>query len=268
MSPADIRVIRLGNRRKYYRNYEAYPAFRYRVDQIELTDDVPAPPATAPLPDLAKVLARLQARQAVHILCLGDSITAGAGLRAQPTYPAALQKLLRERFGYDGVTVEGWGIGGATLLDALPWIPWNLSADPPDLVTVLYGTNDCSAYSKEFFGTCIDDFLARVSRAAGGKTAVLPIATPPGQDDYFTKADPYAETVRRKAAEHELPCMDLHKTLKDLGRAGVKPYFYDGVHPNAAGHQLIADKIAEFLARQYLRPASGPASEPARTDRL
>ena len=62
----------------------------------------------------------------VRILCAGDSITAGAGAAANSRYWVLLQPMLRKRFGNERISVEGWGIGGATLLDALPWIDWML----------------------------------------------------------------------------------------------------------------------------------------------
>lgn len=149
---------------------------------------------------LAAVLVNMQSGRPVRILCAGDSITAGAGVAGGKRYWELLQGQLREEFDNDRITVEGWGISGATMLDALPWVRWMLGSDPPDLVTVMYGTNDCSCYPPEYFRRCLEKFLDRVAIASGGRTAVLPFATLPGKGEYFTKTDPYAKTVPPRPA--------------------------------------------------------------------
>jgi len=246
MSPAAIRVIRLGSRWKYYRNYARFPQHQYAVDQIRfLTEALPQQRAK-PLRPFAEVMARLRAREPVRVLCLGDSITAGAGVKGPQTYWSVAQGKLREHFGYDQIAVEGWGIGGATVLDACPWARWHLSP-PPDLVTVMFGTNDSSAYPPAFFVAAFNDYLARIARATRGKTAVLLISTPLGLGNYYTKTDPYAQAVRQVAEAHHLPCLDLHQALKQIEQEELKTCFGDGVHPNATGHELIAEKLAAFL---------------------
>ncbi|OPZ30375.1 MAG: GDSL-like Lipase/Acylhydrolase [Lentisphaerae bacterium ADurb.BinA184] len=245
--PADIRVIRIGNRWKYWRNYDAYPKFSYGIADTELTAEAPpARPPAAPRP-AGDVVARMRRGDPVRILCVGDSITAGAGASADKLYWVLLQAQLRQAFTNDRITVDGWGIGGATLLDTLPWIEWMLGKEPPDLMTLMLGTNDCSAYDPAVFRWCLEQFGDRAARASGGHTAVLPFATLPGLDQYLTKADPYAETVRQLMQTRQQPFLDLSQAFKALPADAYKACFADGVHLNVTGHEFVARTVMQWV---------------------
>jgi len=262
--PADIRVLRFGNRWKYWRNYDAYPRFSYEVASVELLG--PEPSATAGAGNAADrdaeggpatfagVLEKMRSGRPVRILCAGDSITAGAGVAGGKRYWELLQQQLRDEFDNERITVEGWGIGGATMLDALPWVRWMLGSDPPDLVTVMYGTNDCSCYPPEYFRRCLEAFLDRIATASAGRTAVLPFATLPGKGDYFTKTDPYAEVVREVMRRRGQPFFDLSRAFKAKPESDFAACFADGVHLNAAGHLFVAGAVEAFLTAETVPP--------------
>src|SRR5207249_4230947 len=79
---------------------------------------------------------------AVKIVTLGDSITRGvrAGVKAEETFSALLQKELRDRdVKADVVNV---GIGGERTDQALKRLAKDVIALKPAIVIVMYGTND------------------------------------------------------------------------------------------------------------------------------
>jgi lysophospholipase L1-like esterase len=124
-----------------------------------------------------------------------------------------------------------------------------LGTEPPDVVTLMFGTNDCSCYPPEFFRHCVEQFLDRTTRASGGHTAVLPFATLPGLKDYATKTDPYAEVVRQAMHARHQPCFDLAGVFKARHDDAYAACFADGVHLNATGHQVVAEGILAYLVR-------------------
>src|SRR6185437_765682 len=77
-----------------------------------------------------------------RIVTLGDSITKGVrgGVKADETFSARLQAMLREK----GVAVEviNAGIGGERTDQALRRLEKDVIARKPNLVTIMYGTND------------------------------------------------------------------------------------------------------------------------------
>jgi lysophospholipase L1-like esterase len=52
--------------------------------------------------------------------------------------------------------------------------------------------------------------------------------------------------VRRVAADAGVPVVDCFEEVLAAGPAAL---LHDGLHPNGAGHQLLADRIGEALAR-------------------
>lgn len=272
MPPSGIQAIRLGSRWTIGHNNAPIPEHRYAVSRIELVEELPAPPPVPAARSFGEVLALLKAKQPVRIQCMGDSITAGTGLadRDRERYATQTQDLLRRWLGYEVILCYSHAVGGAKLTDARAWIPRDFAGTTPDLVTVWYGYNDKSnAFTRESYAKSLNDYLDRVQRVTGGRAAILLFATGPGCGPRFTMLDDYAETVRETARQRGLPCFDIHAILKAIGREELNEFFGDLAHPNARGHELIADHLATFLVEAAdidlpkpvppPRPAAGPA---------
>ncbi len=77
----------------------------------------------------------------LHILALGDSLTAGYGLPADDAFPARLEAALRER-GHD-VRIVNAGVSGDTSAGGKARIAWSLGGAPrPGAAIVALGSND------------------------------------------------------------------------------------------------------------------------------
>jgi len=253
LPPSGIDTLELGNRWTWYHNNAPIPPFSYGIDHIMVEKDVPKlapPPRLRPLSD---VLQKIKDRKPVHIVCMGDSITAGAALSDpnRQRYAVRLQAILRKRLGYDGVIVESRGVGGARLTDARAWIDRDFTGSAPDLVTVLYGYNDKKNQWAGYIKESLADYVDRIARKTQGKTAVLLLTTMPGTGAAYVIMDDVAEAVRAVAAERHLACLDMNQVFKKAGRPAdvAKKYFADMAHPNPAGQELIARSIADYLMR-------------------
>jgi lysophospholipase L1-like esterase len=77
-----------------------------------------------------------------RILTLGGSTTYGHGLTADEAYPAQLQRILREEYGYASVEVVNLGVPGYASLDSLVQLATRGLAHQPDLILVYDGLND------------------------------------------------------------------------------------------------------------------------------
>ncbi len=252
LPPSGIKALRIGSRWTIWHRNAAIPRHNYCIDQVQLEERVPAP-APAPRPaDFKLVAARLKAGKPVHIVCMGDSITAGTALvdPDRERYAAQMQVMLRQWLHNNRIVCESRGVGGAKLTDARAWAQRDFVGEPPDLVTILYGYNDKSAaFLKAYFKDSLRDYIDRVARFTRGRAAVLLLTTIPGTGPRFVMMDDFADAVREVASERGLPCCDLHKVFKALGRRQVRDYFADQAHPNAEGHRILARAIASFLAR-------------------
>lgn len=248
--PCGLSTIVLGTRWYLLWNNEPMPTYSFSVDNIELIADAPdyePPPAPKPPAD---VLRMTKNRQPVRWYCMGDSITAGTGLadKYHEQYAVLLQGLLRERLGYDEITVESRAVGGAKLNDARAWAVRDFAGEPPDLVTICYGYNDKSAgQPKDFFKYALGDYVDRICRLTGGRAAIVPITTLRGGKWRFTMMEDFAEGARELCAERGLGCLDLSAQIEPLGRAGWEPMLGDMAHPNAEGHRWLAERMADWI---------------------
>lgn len=248
--PSALGAITLGTRWYLLWNNEPMPEYTFSIDNVELIADAPEAAPAPPSTPLSEALGRMKNKQPVVWYCMGDSITAGTGLpdKYNQQYAVVLQRLLRERLGYDGVRVESRAVGGARIWDARVWAPRDLAGDPPDIVSICYGYNDKSgAQTKEFFKYSLTDYTVRIRRLTGGHAAIVPITTLPGAHARFVMMDDYAEGVREVSAEQGLECMDLAGLIKPMGRVAWEQYMGDRAHPNAQGHEWLAMQMADWV---------------------
>ena len=195
----------------------------------------------------------------VHIACLGDSITFGAGVRGKTelTWEHFLNQLLG-----DGYQVINYGISGRTLQDEGDY-PYRRDKFYPislrcgaECYLIMLGTNDAKPYNwnRERYARALD---ALVREYAGLPQYPLVILMTPPQcydDPRLGKVgfDIDRETIDREivpivqktGAALGLPVIDLHAVTQEHA-----DWFEDGVHPNETGNREIARVLAGELRR-------------------
>lgn len=258
LPPSGIQYLRLGDRWTIYHNNQKIPRHSYCIDHLQMVETIATDRSVPAIRPFAETLASLKSGRPLHIVCIGDSITAGTALqnRDEQRYATLMQQQLRSRLERDNISVESRAVGGASGPNLRAWVPRDFVGTPPDLVTIMYGYNDKSqGASREWFCASLNDYIDRIARKTGGKTAMLLIPTIPGRRHRFVMMDDYADCVRAVAAKRNLPVCDVQKAFKELGREGVEPYFADLAHPNTEGHKLIADTLCRFLLTEARIPA-------------
>jgi len=162
--PSNIEHVKVGSKWSTTHNNRAMPKFSFSLDHLQLEADLP-PAAEAPArPGLDAVQAKLAGKKPVSILCLGDSITAGTSLgnADQERYAQVLERLLRERCGYDEITVVSRAVGGAQGNDLRLWVERDFTGIEPDLAIVMFGYNDKTwGYPADYYGHIVSDYVRR-----------------------------------------------------------------------------------------------------------
>jgi lysophospholipase L1-like esterase len=251
LPPSGITQLRCGSRWTIGHNNYPLPRVSFGLDQIQLEEAVPPPPAAPDPAPFAQVVAKLKAGEPVRIVCMGDSITAGTSLpdRDHQRYAVLVERRLRDWLRNEQITCESRAVGGARLTDARAWVPRDFVGPPPDLITVLYGYNDKSGtQTRDYYQRSLTDYLARLARATEGRSAILLLTCLPGTGPRWSMLDDFADAVRETARTRGLACFDLQGVMKSLGREGIEPFFADQAHPNVAGHERLADALARYLA--------------------
>ncbi len=173
------------------------------------------------------------------VVCFGDSITAGYGLDAGQSYPAALERLLVKR-GYP-YEVKNQGVSENTSKDAVARVG-SVIAMHPDVVLVEFGGNDgLRGISPAITRTNLDSVLTRL-RAAHIQILLVGITLPPNYGADYIKA--FDANFRDLAAKHHVPLKAmLYDGIYDLPGTIQG----DGIHPTAKGSELIAEHLLPQL---------------------
>jgi acyl-CoA thioesterase I len=115
------------------------PAHSSPVHRVECTNATDVVRLSKPL---AKFSARLARNEAIKILALGSSSTAGTGAsRTEFSYPSRLERELLALLPKASVKVLNRGVGGEDARQMLPRLARDLAAEKPDLVLWQVGTN-------------------------------------------------------------------------------------------------------------------------------
>lgn len=178
------------------------------------------------------------------IVALGDSITAGYGLKPEEAYPAVLQKQLdaaRHRY-----RVVNAGVTRDRTADALRRLDGALVPNTQILIVAL-GLNDFGGNRPiREVGTNLLTIIARAQQR--GITVVLcgfdaPPVFNPRYEDQFTAM--YPEVARRAGVTLIPDLLQRVYASRDLVQR-------DLIHPSAAGARVIADDVMRAL-RPLLR---------------
>jgi acyl-CoA thioesterase-1 len=191
------------------------------------------------------ILGVSEARAERVIVALGDSLTAGLGVAADEAYPARLQaRLTREGYAYRVVNA---GVSGDTTAGGLRRVDWILRAKP-EIVIVALGANDgLRAQSPQAMRENLTAIIKRL-QAAGARVLLAGMRLPPNYGAEYTKEfQAVFPDVARSTAVAFMPF------LLDGVAADPRLNQPDGIHPTAAGQQVIADRLWPYL-RHLLTP--------------
>jgi acyl-CoA thioesterase-1 len=179
------------------------------------------------------------------VVALGDSLTAGFGVAADEAFPARLEARLRtEGYGYRVVNA---GVSGDTTAGGLRRVDWALRASP-EVVIVALGANDgLRGQSPQATRTNLEEIVTRL-QAAGARVLLAGMRLPPNYGGEYTKDFEaiFPEVARRTKVALMPFLLDGVAGVPRLNQA-------DGIHPTAAGQQIIADRLWPYL-KPLLQP--------------
>ncbi len=231
--------------------WQDYPAIAFDVDEIRLEPSI-ARDLSDHQPDsppLARLLARLKARQPVTIVTMGDSLTdKHHWSNREVAWVDLLREQLKSDFG-SNVTIINPAIGGTQLRQNLVLLPrWLAQAPEPDLVTIFFGGNDWDSGMRgvEFQAACTDA-VNRIRRATNGKADVLLMTTNP-TTLRWTELGELAGACRASARDTNAGLADTETAFHLAGKDDRdRLYGDDRVHLSRAGHQVVAETVLKAI---------------------
>lgn len=189
--------------------------------------------------------ARAAGDRPLKIVAFGDSLTAGYGLPAADVFPVKLARALAAR-GH-AVTIDNAGVSGDTSAGGLARLDWSVPEDT-DAVILELGANDAlRGVDPKVTRAALDAIVGRL-KARRIAVLIAGMRAPPNMGAAYARA--FDAIFPELAAAHDLVLypffLDGVATDRTLNQG-------DGIHPTAAGVDVIVDRILptveELIAR-------------------
>jgi len=180
---------------------------------------------------------------------LGDSLTSGWRLREEEAYPALVAEALAARG--RRIRVLNAGRSGDTVAQGLARLPRVLQRRP-DVLVVALGVNDAL---RALPATAAEAGLRRIvaqARHAGARVVLVGVGGPRAPD---ARLRAFGVIYARVAAEERVP---LVADLLDGVSGHEEKLFADGLHPNAAGQEQLAENVRPKVELALVEIAAGP----------
>ena len=191
--------------------------------------------------------------QQIKVVCIGASITEGAGVKDRKvnSWPGQLQTLLGT-----GYKVENYGIGGTTMLSKgnHPYISTEAYQEAlrsnPDIVFIDLGGNDAKAVNRPFYEELEKDASEMISlfkKLESNPRVIVMLPTAFFVTDKDGIYDPVCRKevtprLQKAAYKEGVEVIDMHQIL--INHPELIP---DKIHPNEKGAELIAKRLFQQL---------------------
>ena len=201
------------------------------------------------------------------ILFQGDSITDGGRVRGNEImtgigYPT----LVKSALGFDSPNqyiMYNRGIGGNRIVDLYARIKVDTINLEPDIMSILIGVNDVWHEINDKNGVDADKFYKVYCMMIEEIKAALPDVkimllepfvlrgpdTEAHWDEFYSEVLKRAQKTKEVAEKFNLPFIPLQNKFEEAAKVGGNNYWLsDGVHPTAAGHELIKREWLKYFA--------------------
>lgn len=216
---------------------------------------------------VSRVYGKMKAGQNVKVTAIGDSILEGLTTTV-PGTDDCLSKValaLATQFGVT-VTKSNQAVSGRTVATSMVGLNFAAAlATKADLYIIAFGKNDYrsdsptvapgTGYPSDASAGGLEHMVRRIRIEQPFADIIILGENPDTNATTNTKLIAVTKKYRTVAALYGCAFVDGHKAFTDKG--SIAPYMADGIHPNTAGHLLLANAIlALFPANREPVPAA------------
>lgn len=174
------------------------------------------------------------------IAIFGDSIAAGYGLPSGKSFPDDLQsKLDAAGFAY---RVANLGISGDTTEGGLSRIDSATSLHPAIVVVELGGNDGLRGMPLASTRANLDQMIAAF-QGAGAKVVLAGMTLPPNYGSDYIES--FQKIYKDLAAKYRVPLIPF--LLADIVTKDLRYFQPDGIHPTAAGADIVAGTVMKTI---------------------
>lgn len=195
---------------------------------------------------LKRCMKKALSGERVKVGFLGGSITQGS-LSSTPRtcYAYLVYEWWKQRFPGTEIVYINAGIGGTTSQFGVSRVKDHMLCHKPDFLLIEFAVNDDNT---EFFQETYEGLIRTV---LGQKDAPAVLLMNNVKYDNGENAEEIHQEI---AKAYELPMVSMKATIwpeVESGRIPAVEITPDGLHPNDAGHSLVAQVITHFLEQVY-----------------
>lgn len=190
----------------------------------------------------------------MKIACMGDSITFGECL---PEQQGRWTDLVAQRTGHKLVNL---GISGDTTTGMVARCQSQIFNQDYDAMILLGGTNDIS-FTSDYRQAWANTLTICQQAKFFGIPLIVGIPVPmigevipqrdyyPGRDNLKNAAllEEFARLLKIYCTQKGIPHADFREVFLDEAGQARKELFFDGLHPTAQGHELMAQVLCKVL---------------------
>ena len=191
---------------------------------------------------LVKLMRRAAAGKSLTLCFLGGSITQGSLSSTRETcYAYLVYDWFVKRFPKADLTYVNAGIGGTTSQFGVTRLQENVTCARPDFCMVEFSVNDAA---NPFFKESYEGVIRRLWNYKT-KPALLIM------NNLFYDTGVNTQAEHNAIAEaYDIPCISVRDAVRpeiEAGRIVREDVSPDGLHPNDAGHQILAGLVTAYL---------------------
>ena len=188
---------------------------------------------------------------AEKIVMFGDSLTFGYGVYAKDNITTLIEQKT-------GIPTINSGLNGDTTRNALKRLAKDVLVHNADIVTLLFGSNDCAP--SDFYYVTPFEFEQNMRKIiesieySNPKAQVVLITIPPVDDTVFmpyttnSRIVPYNDIIRKIAEEKYLPLCDLSAHLLFVSGGNTDEYLQeDGSHLTEKAYLAFCDCLYDTI---------------------
>lgn len=218
----------------------------------------------------ARFLNRAKSGNAVKIVGVGDSVTAGTGATLGTNdYLTLVRNALAAQFPAATVTQSNRALSGSTVAtNVINSYFANAITDAGDLYILMFGKNDTVAdaypgqpvqgYALAQSMRGLEVMIREIRRRVPKADIIIAAENPNTATDTTGNTNLRAWNLAAKNLADAYGCqwVDCYTAYTDKG--SYSTYLSDAVHPSVAGHQLIADTIMAALPANPIQTVGAP----------
>ncbi|MGW8122509.1 arylesterase [Roseivirga echinicomitans] len=177
------------------------------------------------------------------IIFFGDSITAGYGITLEDAFPHQIQKKI-DALGLNYEVINA-GLSGEASAGGLNRIDWILQGKPDIFVLELGGNDGLRGLSIQETEANLKAMIDKVRQAnANTKILLAGMQIPPNLGQEYTES--FRKVFAKVAKDKQV---DLIPFLLENVGGEEDLNLSDGIHPNQAGHKIVAETVWKYLEK-------------------